>query len=621
MCGIVGYFGRSGQTQVGPSILRRMMAAVEHRGPDAAGCFTHGAVGLGFRRLSIIDLAGGDQPIFNEDKTIALICNGEIYNYKELRSDLIEKGHKFSTNSDVEVIVHLYEEFGTGLLRLVNGQFAFALYDFTEQSLLLARDNFGIAPLYYTVQDGVVVFSSEIKAILEFPGVARVTDLIGLDQVVCFPGLVSPRTMFRGISALPPGCMISTRGSDIKVQTYWDLDYPRAATAPSQDDSQYEETLLALFRTAVERRLQSDVPVGFFVSGGLDSSMILCMARQLRPHEELNTFSITFEDKGIDEGKYQKLVSNFVSSKHHEIRFSWTDIIGYFERMIFHTECPVKETFNTCAMALSSLVRQSDIKVILGGEGADELFAGYPGYRFDAFAAESGRAASKPSNDELQLRQTLWGDASVGYERGYVGYAAHRLQLYSADVRARLRESNALASPLVDRSKLIGRHPLHQRSYLDLKLRLADHLLTDHGDRMLMANSVEGRYPFLDPEFVEFARELPPGLKLRGLDEKYILKRLAARFVPKQIVQREKYGFHAPGSPWLLRQNAEWVNDLLSPERIRRDGYFDPAFVEHLKRRSSDPKFHLDARADDDLLVIVLSFNLFCDIFRMSGPG
>jgi asparagine synthase (glutamine-hydrolysing) len=289
--------------------------------------------------------------------------------------------------------------------------------------------------------------------------------------------------------------------------------------------------------------------------------------------------------------------------------------------MIFHTECPVKETFNTCAMALSSLVRQSDIKVILGGEGADELFAGYPGYRFDAFAAESGRAASKPSNDELQLRQTLWGDASVGYERGYVGYAAHRLQLYSADVRARLRESNALASPLVDRSKLIGRHPLHQRSYLDLKLRLADHLLTDHGDRMLMANSVEGRYPFLDPEFVEFARELPPGLKLRGLDEKYILKRLAARFVPKQIVQREKYGFHAPGSPWLLRQNAEWVNDLLSPERIRRDGYFDPAFVEHLKRRSSDPKFHLDARADDDLLVIVLSFNLFCDIFQMGGPG
>jgi asparagine synthase (glutamine-hydrolysing) len=303
-----------------------------------------------------------------------------------------------------------------------------------------------------------------------------------------------------------------------------------------------------------------------------------------------------------------------IGADHHEIRFRDADIFDRFARMIYHAECPVKETYNTCVLALSQATHAAGIKVILGGEGADELFAGYPGYRFDAFRAQSG-AAGIASPEEARCRDILWGDASVGYERNYAAFARARRGLYSPALRDQMDREGALSARLADPARLAGRHVLHQRSYLDCKLRLSDHLLSDHGDRMLMANSVEGRYPFLDRELVGFARAIPPDLKLNGLDEKYILKKIAAKMLPKPILQREKFGFHAASSPVFLDSGQQWVEDFLSYDLIKRQGYFCADAVEQLKANYRKPGFRLDPRHEDDLLLIVLSFNVMLATF------
>ena len=618
MCGFAGYLDLRHERVARQSLLTQMTNTMVHRGPDSSGYFIEGSVGLGFRRLSIIDLEGGAQPLYNEDNSLVLLCNGEIYNYLELKAVLVKKGHVFRTETDVEVLLHLYEEEGVDLLNRLNGQFAFVIYDRKKRELFLARDHFGINPLYYTIVAGVLIFASEIKAILKHPLVQRSVDLTGLDQIISFPGLVSPRTICKDIESLKSGHYMTVKNGQVAVAEYWDLDYPKVGEiAYDKPESYYVETLTALLAQSVKYRLQADVPVGFYLSGGLDSSMVAAMIKRTSPTVKRHSFSISFTDQEIDESKYQKMVAQHVGSEHHESTFDWSEIAQRLRAMIYHCESPVKETFNTCALALSESARRSGITVILAGEGADELFAGYMGYRFDQLGLRETKAYDLETILEDELRMRLWGDKDIFYEVDQHPLREVKRALYSAALNELFVDFDCLNSPPINQQRLIGRHFIHQRSYLDFKLRLSDHLLSEHGDRMVLANSVEGRYPFLDINLVEFASTIPPELKLNGFSEKYILKKVAEDLIPHQIIQREKFGFRAPGSPYLLRQHIEWIDDLLSYERIKRQGYFNPDVVERLKAQYSQAGFKLNPHLESDLLMIVLTFNTLLDLFEL----
>ena len=624
MCGIVGYSDLRRQRPAEREVLARMSGMLVHRGPDSEGYFVEGSVGLGFRRLSIVDPAGGDQPMHNEDGSLVLLCNGEIYNHQELRRELAGKGHVFRSRCDVEVALHLYEEEGSGLLDRLDGQFALVLYDRRSGDLLLARDPFGICPLHYGVFGGSLLFGSEIKAILAHPLATREVDLTGLDQVFCFPGLVSPRTLFKNVCSLPPGHALSLRGGELACREYWDLDYPRLGEVVYEGcERDYVAGLAERFQTAVARRLQGDVPVGFYLSGGLDSSLIAATIGQVSPGVGRHSLSITFPDAERDEAPFQRLMARQVGSEHHEILFEWPQIAERLEAMVWHAECPVKESYNTCSLALSAAARAAGLKVILTGEGADELFAGYVGYRFDRFDP-TGRGAGGDPLDVLlgeEIRERLWGDRHLFYEQEGAPLGEAKAALYAPALRERLPEFDCFCQPLVNPERLRGRHPLHQRSYLDCKLRLGDHLLGDHGDRMALANSVEARYPFLDRELVDFAVRMPPELKLHGFTEKYALRRMAAGRVPEAILEREKFGFHAPGSPYLLRGGGAWLEDLLSCQRIERQAYFDPQAVERLKRRYLKEGFRLNLPFESDLLMVVLTFGILLDAFDLPAAS
>jgi len=599
-------------------LLTRMTDKLVHRGPDSAGYFVDHSVALGFRRLSIIDLESGDQPIYNEDGSLVLMCNGEIFNYLELKKVLIEKGHSFRTKSDVEVLLHLYEEYGIDFLDKINGQFAFVIYDRKNRRLLLARDHFGINPLYYTTANGLFIFSSEIKAILEHPQVPREVDLTGLDQTLSFPGLVSPRTMFKGIQSLRSGNYIMVENGNIAVKEYWDLDYPPlSAGFIGKSENEYVDELKDLLTRSVKYRLQADVPVGFYLSGGLDSSLIGALISRVAPDTRRHSFSIGFTDEDISETKHQRLMAEFTRSIHKEIIFDWSEIAERLTQMIYHCECPVRESYNTCSLALSAAAKNAGVKVILTGEGADELFAGYVGYRFDSFRDHESKSYDLETALEDELRERLWGDKDFFYEKDHHALREVKQALYSAGVNELYREFDCLNHALINKERLRGRHPVHQRSYLDFKLRLSDHLISDHGDRMTLANSVEGRYPFLDIDLVEFSTRIPPDLKLRNYIEKYVLKRVAEDLLPREIVKREKFGFHAPGSPYLLQHGIEWVNDLVSHDRIRRQGYFNPDVIDRLRAEYTQRGFKLNLPFEDDLLIVVLTFSIFLDTFNL----
>lgn len=619
MCGIAGMFDCKGGGEVDRQILLSMTDSLVHRGPDDSGYHLEQSVGLGFRRLSIVDLESGNQPLHNEDRSITLVCNGEIFNFRELRDGLERRGHRFRTNCDVEVLLHLYEEEGADFIPRLNGQFAFALYDSGKRRLLLARDHVGIAPLFYTRADELFLFASEIKGLLKHPEVRQEVDLTGLDQVFAFPGTLAPRTMFKGINSLEAGHFLLVDEHGITDRQYWDMDYPEEGASEYREEGYYLERLDAELQSAVRLRLLGDVPVGYYLSGGLDSSMIAGILHKIVPDERRHSFSIGFSQKEIDETRFQRLMAGHVGSIHHEMRFDWPEISAGFRKMILHAESPLRESYDTCSIALSQAVRQAGMKVVLVGEGADELFAGYYGYKFDQQRLEQG--GGDPFDPEAmleaELQQELWGDDSFIYEKNLYEFQGVREALYSERVLQQFSDFNSVREGVIDKSKLLGRHPVHRRSYIDLKLRLASHLISDHGDRAAFANSVEARYPFLDINLMKFVREIPPELKLNGLTEKYLLKRVGERYLPAQIRERQKFGFVAPGSPYLLGQGLDWVRDLLSPETIARQGYFNPDTVQRLVQRYSSPGFQLNVPYEDDLLMIVLSFGLFLELFEL----
>jgi asparagine synthase (glutamine-hydrolysing) len=618
MCGIIGYMDLRDERPADERLLLRMADRVIHRGPDSSGYLIDGSVAIGFRRLSIIDIEGGHQPLYNEDGSVAIVCNGEIYNYRELKAPLIERGHKFRTLSDIEVLVHLYEEEGIDFLDKINGQFAFALYDKTERKLILARDHFGINPLYYTVAGGSLVFASEIKAILEHPLVERNVDLTGLDQILSFPGLVTPRTMFKGIESLRSGHYLTVKTGNLEIREYWDLEYPEDGELDyDKPEECYVNGLKELLAQSVSYRLQADVPVGFYLSGGLDSSLVAATMKRVSHDTGQRSFSISFTEKEISETKYQRMMASAVGSHHTEVSFDWPEIAARLFAMVYHCECPVKESFNTCALALSEAVKDAGIKVVLTGQGADELFAGYIGYRFDQSGVRRSKKYDLETILEDELRERLWGDKDIFYEADQYPIRETKSALYSSAVNELFSDFDCLKFALVNKARLKNRHFIHQRSYLDVKLRLSDHLLSEHGDRMAMANSIEVRHPFLDVNVVEFAKQIPPDLKLKNFTEKYVLKRVADGMVPTKIIEREKFGFRAPGSSYLLKRNIDWINDLLSPSHIARQGYFNTDVIESLRKRYMKEDFTLNPHLEGDLLMIVITFGIFLSIFNM----
>lgn len=391
MCGITGVFVLGGGRPADAAVVREMTACLVHRGPDDDGHYATDGLCLGFRRLALNDLAGGNQPHRTEDGTLVSVCNGEIYNHRELRTALSRRGHRFRTENDTEVLLHLYREYGEDLTAHLDGQFGFALHDAAAQRLLLARDRAGIVPLFYTVADGQLIFASEIKAILRHPAVSARVDLRGLDQVLTLPGLVSPRTMFEGISALRPGERLIADRSGVRTERYWDLDFPLAAdldpVAPEALDRElerYAHRTAELLDGAVRSRLLADVPIGMYLSGGLDSSLIGALMARARPGHAWPSFSVTFPGRDFDEGPHQRLVAAKLGTEHHEVPVGEHEVAERITAMVRHAEAPVRESYNVCSLALSEAVRAAGTVGALSGEGADELFGGYPGYRFDA---------------------------------------------------------------------------------------------------------------------------------------------------------------------------------------------------------------------------------------------
>lgn len=617
MCGICGIinFRRAlnGEDEV---ILKKMNKKLIHRGPDAQDTVHFANVGLGFSRLSIIGLSNGMQPISNEDDTVVLICNGEIFNYIELRNELRKKGHEFATVSDVEVIVHLYEEYGMDFFDKLNGQFAFALYDKKKLTMFCARDQMGIIPFYYTIAGDNFLFASEIKAILQHPLVQREVDKVALDQVLTFAGLISPRTMFKDICSLENGHFIEvTDDGQIRDREYWDLVYPEKTIAMDDEpESYYINKLEHLFDESIRLRLRSDVPSGLYLSGGLDSSMIAMKVNQINPSCKKDAFSIDFAESQHSESWYQQLIASECNAELHQKMFLYNDITDRLQQAVYYSECPIKETYNTASLSLSESVRAKGIKVILSGEGADELFAGYVGYRFDKMRSMNGMQQRVDPKEAL-LRKEIWDDASFFYERSFTEYNDVKRKLYSDQINSSFEEINCLNYPLINKDRIRNRNVLNKRAYIDYKIRLVDHLVSDHGDRMAMANSVEVRYPFLDKDLINFSTRIPAFLKLNDFTEKYILKRIASCFVPDAILQREKFHFIAPGSPYLLKKNIEYIDDLLSYSQVKRQGFFNPEQIESLKKMYCRDDFTINAPFENDLLIVVITFGILQDHF------
>ncbi|SNR80198.1 asparagine synthase (glutamine-hydrolysing) [Puniceibacterium sediminis] len=593
-----------------------MLNAIRHRGPDEEGQFIADRVAMGCRRLSIIDLADGQQPMFAAERQIAAVANAEIYNHDALRADLTAQGARFGSRCDVEVIPHLYARDGLDLARGLNGQFAFAVYDTARDRLVLGRDQTGIAPMFWArVRDGIL-FGSEIKALLAHPEIARKLDPAGLDQILTYPGLVSPRTMFHGVHALRPGHLLVVERGAVREEKYWDYDFPAAPMADGDEAALLDE-LDAALRGAVARRLVADVPVGVYISGGLDSALIAAMAHQIAPDTARHSFSITFPDCAIDEARWQAIVRDQIGSVHHQVTFSEDDILQNLRQIVVSGETALKESYNACTLVLARLVAAQGMRVVLTGEGADELFGGYVGYRLD-LTRETEFCGDIEEMIEEETRARLWGDGGFFYERDYAANADLTGALLCDGLLARRAEFSTLSASPVDHAQLAGRSAFHKRSYLDLKLRLPDHLLADHSDRVAYCASVEARYPFLDPHVIDVARRIPPALMLRGGEEKYMLKALGARYLPPELWQRRKFSFVAQGSPHLLRCGQDWVMDLLAPETVRRRGVFNPETVARLRAQYESPGFDLSQTFEDDYLMIVLTTEILMDAFDLT---
>ena len=607
MCGIAGIFNLSSQPAPRRRTLEAMIQTLHHRGPDGCGFFHDEKVGLAHARLSIIDLEGGWQPIYNEDKTVAIVFNGEIFNYPELRRELIDRGHRFSTQSDTEVVVHLYEEKGRNCLEDLNGQFALAVYDEREKSLFLARDRMGIRPLFYTIHHGRFYFGSEIKAIFAAdPGLPRAVDTRVLREIFTFWSPAGNETIFQNVRQLGPGCrMIVNADGGITEEQYWEIPFqPEAVSAKSE--KQLAGELRELLIDAVRLRLRADVPVGAYLSGGLDSSAITSLIRNYTSND-LKTFSVTFADRVYDEQPQQRLMADYLHTDHHEIRCDYPSIAAAFPAVIRHTETPILRTAPTPLFLLSSLVHDHRYKVVLTGEGADEVLGGYDLFKeakVRAFIARNPDSAMRAMLlKRLYPYLALSPARSTEYARKFFDTDAPLDDPFYAH-RPRWKTTSGIQRFLVDEivnqpgptpmekledlwgDKLKGLDYFSRAQFVESRLLMGNYLLSSQGDRMIMAHSVEGRFPFLDHRVVAFACTIPPRLRMKALNEKNILKKAMADLLPPEILRRKKQPYMAPDIlSFFGGREADYLDHYLAPARIRDAGLFKPQAVEALLRK------------------------------------
>ena len=595
MCGICGTYDYRTSVPPDPEVLSDMLSVLYHRGPDEEGVHLAGGVGLGMRRLSIIDLPGGHQPIANEDGTVIVVFNGEIYNYRELRSSLAARGHRFSTNSDTEVIVHLYEDAGDDCVQALRGMFGFAIWDARRQRMLIARDRLGIKPVYYCERGSILVFGSEIKAILQHPDVPVRLNAQALGDYLSLKYVPAPQTIFEGIHALPPAHILSCDRNGVRVREYWRVSYtPRHGK--NAREAVCSEELEALLADCVRAHLVSDVPFGAFLSGGLDSSTIVALMSQ-ELQSPVKTFSVGFRGQGEEcsELPYARLVADRYGTDHNEVIVGARDLTDGAERVLWHLDQPIAD--NAClANYMLSAMASRHVKMVLTGEGGDELFAGYARYSgerlspwFRMLPGVARRAAVGASERLPGLRRpklALFALCQADEGSRLVNW----FPLFNSEWKARLLsdELGSMVSPLGPErafqqclAQSDATDPLNRMLCADTKLWLADDLLA-RGDKMCMANSLEARVPLLDHKLVEFAASLPPGLKIRRLTRKYLFRNVARKLLPPEIIERRKQGFPMPFATWFRDEARPMVRDLLSPETIRRRGLFNPGFVQRL---------------------------------------
>jgi asparagine synthase (glutamine-hydrolysing) len=637
MCGIAGVLNLERELPISERTLHRMILALRHRGPDEFGMYRDDWVGMASARLNIVDIEGGQQPIGNEDGTLWIVFNGEIYNYLELRASLESRGHQFSTNSDTEVIIHMYEEYGTDCLNQLNGQFAIALWNARDRSLFLARDRMGIRPLFYAMHSGQLIFGSEIKAILQHGAVEPKLDAESLAQVFTYWSPLSPRSIFRDVYETPPGHFIIAHEGDVSIEQYWALDFTKEREP--RHEHEIREEFEALLVDATQIRLRADVPVGAYLSGGLDSSVIAAIISH-RTETPLDTFSIAFEDPQFDESKYQRLMADFLGTNHQEIYCTHQDIAKSFPEVIWHAETPILRTAPAPMFLLSELVREHQYKVVLTGEGADEVLAGY-----DIFKEMRIRRfwARQP---ESQLRPLLFRkiypdiprlSQSEAFRMAFFRrelentdspFYSHRIRWENTGRSRRFMiNPNGSPAPSQDGYEYPIRLPaqfsqwshLAQAQFLEMTTFLSPYLLSSQGDRMSLAHSVEGRYPFLDHRVVEFCNRLPDHFKQKGLIEKWLLRQVGRGIVPEEIRNRGKKPFRAPIHQTFFAsdEGLEFVADLLSPGAIGRSGYFKPEPVRLLvkKARSGIQLSEVDEMA----LIGILSTQLVDQLFVQRG--
>jgi asparagine synthase (glutamine-hydrolysing) len=594
MCGIVGIVERDLERPVPAGEIERMVRTLNHRGPDEEGSVLLPGVGLGMRRLSIVDIAGGQQPFGNEDGTIQVVANGEIYNFPQIKQELIARGHTFRSRSDVEVLVHAYEEYGEGFLSRVRGMFALALWDGRTRTLIAARDRAGEKPLYYSLTPKGLRLASEVKALLSRPEVDRTIDLEALDQFLTYEYVIAPRTIFKSIRKLPPAHYLVYRDGEVTIRRYWD-----AADVELRDwrDEDAAEALRDTLRKAVRSQMMADVPIGLFLSGGIDSSAVGIMLRDTPGGSDVSSFSMGFDDASYNELPFAREVAALCGTRHHEGTVT-PDVAALFDRLIVHLDEPFADVSLFPTFLVSQMAREH-VKVALTGDGGDELFGGYDAYQAESLAAmwsgimpESAlRTAEQilakvPPTDKKKgmvnkarrfidglahapasIAQYRWMTFLTPRDKMRLYTSAFRNELLSSDVYEPVRRSLSRGSPT---------DMLNRQLYADLSIYLADDILVKV-DRMSMATSLETRAPFLDVDVMELAFSMPGHLKIRQGRRKYIVKRALQGLLPRRILHRKKEGFSIPMKQWLRRELRPMMEELLSPARLAGRGVVDPA--------------------------------------------
>ncbi|MBI5359517.1 MAG: asparagine synthase (glutamine-hydrolyzing) [Planctomycetes bacterium] len=610
MCGICGIVNTDG-AGVSAEVLNEMALAIRHRGPDDDGFFVEKNIGLGMRRLSIIDLSTGKQPIHNENSTVWIVFNGEIYNYRELRAGLEKNGHKFYTQSDTEAIVHLYEEKGAACVNELNGMFAFAIYDKNNNSLFIARDRLGKKPLYYAHAGNSFIFASEVKSILKVPGIQRRLDPAAASLYLAYEYIPADHCIFQGVKKLLPGHCLVLQGKSVATQKYWDLDFEDKDGLNNFTLNEVKGRLDALLEDSVRRRLISDVPLGVFLSGGLDSSAVTAYMVRIMGNKNVKTFSIGFKEKSFDESAYAREIAHLFGTEHHEEMLDPAKMVEILPKVADFLDEPFADASVIPTYMLSEFTRRY-VTVALGGDGGDELFAGYPtfqAHKLGLFYRKFPRFLMSPFEFIAKNLPVSFENISFDFKikqflKGIDYPIEHRQQVWLGAFTP--KEQAALLMP--EFAALSGNHgyddidgvlagrafrdEIEKAIYLYFKFYLADDILFKV-DRASMAASLEARAPFLDYRVVEFVSALKSHWKLRGFTPKFILKETMKGVLPEHIINRSKKGFGIPVAKWFRNELRGMMQDVLGEGRLKQQGIFNPVFVQELI------KGHLDGKSDN----------------------